>query len=81
MYRSIFLDLGTSGRLVVSFTPRPLYPQGKSPRTHWLGGLVDHRAGLNDMEKILAPPELELRPLGRPASSQSLYRLSYPGSC
>jgi hypothetical protein len=25
-------------------------------------------------------PGLELRPLGRPARSQSLYRLSYPGS-
>jgi hypothetical protein len=28
----------------------------------------------------LTVPGLELRPLGRPASSQSLYRLSYPGS-
>jgi hypothetical protein len=27
-----FLDLGTSWRWVVSFTPRPLYPRGKSPR-------------------------------------------------
>jgi hypothetical protein len=27
-----FLDLGTSWRWVVSFTPRPLYPQGNSPR-------------------------------------------------
>jgi hypothetical protein len=26
-----FLDLGTRWRLVVSFTPRPLYPWGKSP--------------------------------------------------
>jgi hypothetical protein len=26
------LDLGTRWRWVVSFTPRPLYPQGKSPR-------------------------------------------------
>jgi hypothetical protein len=25
------LDLSTRGRLVVSFTPWPLYPQGKSP--------------------------------------------------
>jgi hypothetical protein len=28
----MFLDLGTSWRWVVSFTLRPLYPQGKSPR-------------------------------------------------
>jgi hypothetical protein len=27
-----FLDLGTSWRIVVSFTPRPLYSRGKSPR-------------------------------------------------
>jgi hypothetical protein len=28
----------------------------------------------------LTLPGLELRPLGRPARSQSLYRLRYPGS-
>jgi hypothetical protein len=40
---------------------------------------VGPRTGLDDMEKrkFLALPRLELRPLGRPASSQSLYRLSY----
>jgi hypothetical protein len=27
-----FLDLGISWRWVVSFTPRPIYPRGKSPR-------------------------------------------------
>jgi hypothetical protein len=43
---------------------------------------VDPRAGLDGMEqrKFLTLPELELRPLGRPAHSQSLYRLRYPGS-
>jgi hypothetical protein len=30
--------------------------------------------------KFLTLNELELRPLGRPARSQSLYRLSHPGS-
>jgi hypothetical protein len=29
----------------------------------------------------LTLPGLELRPLGRPARSQSLYGLRYPGSC
>jgi hypothetical protein len=40
------------------------------------------RAGLDDVEKrkISPPPGLELRPLGRPTLSHSLYRLSYPGS-
>jgi hypothetical protein len=66
-----FLDLVTSGRLVVSFTPRPLYPQGRARVTHWIGGWVDPRAGLDDMEKIkfLNLPELEIRPLSRPARS------------
>jgi hypothetical protein len=43
---------------------------------------VDPRAGLDDVEKrkSLTLPGLELRPLGRPASSQSLYRLRYSGS-
>jgi hypothetical protein len=43
---------------------------------------MDPRACLHDMEnrKFLTLPGLELRFLGRPASSQSLYRLSYPGS-
>jgi hypothetical protein len=30
MYRSRFLDLGSSWRRVVSFTPRPVYSRGKS---------------------------------------------------
>jgi hypothetical protein len=38
---------------------------------------VDPRASLDDVQKrkFLTLPELELRPLGRPARSQSLYRL------
>jgi hypothetical protein len=43
---------------------------------------VGPRAGLDDVEKrkFLTLPGPELRPLGRPDRSQSLYRLSYPGS-
>jgi hypothetical protein len=43
---------------------------------------MDLRAGLDDVEKkkFLTLPVLELQPLGRPARSQSLYRLLYPGS-
>jgi hypothetical protein len=58
-------------------------PAGKEPpSTHWIRGWLDLRAGLDDMEKwkFLVPPGLQLRPLGRQASSQSLYRLRYPGS-
>jgi hypothetical protein len=67
---------------VVRVTPRPLSSRGKSPRTHWIRGWVDPRAGLDDVEKknVLTLPGLELRSFCRPARSQSLYRLRYPGS-
>jgi hypothetical protein len=67
---------------MVSFTPRPHYPRGNGPGTHWIGGWVDSRAGLDDVEKrkFLTLPGFELRPLGLPVHSQSLYRLRYPGS-
>jgi hypothetical protein len=43
---------------------------------------VDPRAGLDDVEKtkFFTLQRLELLPLGRPARSQSVYRLRYPGS-
>jgi hypothetical protein len=41
---------------------------------------VGPRAGLNIVEKILAPPGIELRALSLPALNQSPYRLRYPGS-
>jgi hypothetical protein len=62
-----FIDLGTSWS-VVSFTPRPLYPRGNNRRYP-----LDRRlsvpqslSGWHGEVKILAPPALELQPLGRP---------------
>jgi hypothetical protein len=57
-------------------------PGERAHGIHWIGGWVDSIVGLDDMEKrkFLTLPELELQPLGRPARSQLLYRLSYPGS-
>jgi hypothetical protein len=68
---------------VVSFTFGPFYPPGKVSGTHYAGGWVGPRAGLDDAEKkqFLTIPGLELRLLGRPGRSQLLYRLCYPGSC
>jgi hypothetical protein len=68
---------------VVSFTPQPLYPQGKSP---WypldrrLGG-PQSRSGRGDEAKNSQPPP-GIEPLNpdRPARSPALYRLSYHGS-
>jgi hypothetical protein len=71
-----FFYLGTSCRRVVSFTPRET-----CPGTHSVGRWVNHRAGLDDVEKrkFLTVPGLELRPLGPPTRSQLLYRLRYAG--
>jgi hypothetical protein len=51
-------------------------PSRFTPDTHWIGGWVNPRAGLNDVEKrkFLTLPGLELRPLDLEARSQSLYR-------
>jgi hypothetical protein len=76
-----FLDLGTSWRWVVN-APASLLPGKEPPGTHWIGGWVDLRAGLDDLEKrkFLTLPGLKLRSHDRPADSYSLYRLRYPGS-
>jgi hypothetical protein len=59
-----------------------LPPRERGPDTHCIGVWVDHIAGHDDLEKriFLSLPGFELRPLGRPARSQSLYRLRYSGS-
>jgi hypothetical protein len=60
--------------------PGRFTPGERTPGTHWIGVWVDPRAGLDVVEKriFLTITGLDLRPLGRPASSQSQYRLRYP---
>jgi hypothetical protein len=83
MYRPIFSwhvhELEVSGQL---HAPAALPPAEEPSGTHWIGGWVDLRAGLDDVvkSKFLTLLGLELRPLGRPARSQLLYRLRYPDS-
>jgi hypothetical protein len=57
--------------------PDRFNPEERAPCTHWTGDWVGPRTGLDDVErrKILPLPGRELRPLGCPARSQSLYRL------
>jgi hypothetical protein len=64
---------------VVSLRPGRFTPGERPPRTHWIGGWLDPRAGLDDVEKrkFLTLPGLELRPFSRPACSQALCRLRY----
>jgi hypothetical protein len=59
--------------------PDRFTPGERAPGIHWIGGWVDPRAGLDDVEKgkFLVLPGLEHRPLGRPARRLSLYWLSY----
>jgi hypothetical protein len=45
------LNLGTRWRLVVSFMTRPLYSRENVPGTHWIGGLVGPRAGVDAVAK------------------------------
>jgi hypothetical protein len=62
--------------------PGRFTPGERAPGPHLIEGLVDPKAGPDDLErrKLLTLPGLELRSAGRPARSQSLYRLLYPGS-
>jgi hypothetical protein len=68
---------------VVSFTPRPLYPQGKGPSyplDRRLGG-PQSRSGRGGEEKnSQLPPEIEPWNPDRPAPSPALYRLRYHSS-
>jgi acyl dehydratase len=59
----IFLTLAlAAGEWSVSFTA-PFTPGERAPGTHWIGGWVDLRAGLDNMEKrkFLTLPGLELQ--------------------
>jgi hypothetical protein len=49
--------------------------------THWIGGWVGPRAGMDDVERrrILSLSGLELRPLDPEARGQSVCRLRYHG--
>jgi hypothetical protein len=58
----IIFDLGARRRLVVSFTLRPLYPQGKSPRyplDRRLGGLQSRSGRCSEEKNSQPPPGIE----------------------
>jgi hypothetical protein len=67
-----FLHLDTS-------CPGRFTPGERAPDTHLIGGWVDLRAGLDNLEKrkFLTLPGLELRPLGH-ASRYTKYAIPAP---
>jgi hypothetical protein len=62
--------------------PAALSPRERAPRYALDRRLGRPSAGLDDMQKrkFVTLPGLQLRPLGRPVRSQSLYRQRYRGS-
>jgi hypothetical protein len=80
--RHVFLTSAVIGGEWSASHPGPFTPGERAPATLWTGGCVGPTARLDDMEKIkfFILWGLELPPLGRPARSQSLYRLHYPSS-
>jgi hypothetical protein len=78
----IFLTLALARGEWSASRPSRFTPGERALSTHWIGSWVDQRAGVDDVErrKFLPPLGLNLRPLGRPAHSQSLYRLRYISS-
>jgi hypothetical protein len=72
-----FLTLALGGVSGQRHAPTAFFPPG----THWTGGWVGPRAGLDTdvTGKYLSPlPGIEPRSPGRPVCSQTLYCLSYP---
>ena len=69
-------DLGARWGWMVITTPRPFYPR-KGPGACCTGGWVGPRADLDGCGK--SHPPTWIRFPYRPARSESLYRLSYPG--
>jgi hypothetical protein len=82
VYSHIFFTSALAGGEWSTSRPYLFTPEERALGTHWIGGWVDLRIGLDGVgkNKFLTLPGLELRPLCRPARSQSLYRLRYPSS-
>jgi hypothetical protein len=75
----IFLTSALVGGECSASRPGRFSPGEIAPGTHWIGGWVGPRAGLDDVQKrkFLTLPGLELPPLDRPARCQPLYRLRW----
>jgi hypothetical protein len=72
----VFLTSALVGGEWSESQPCRFTPGERATSTHWIGGWLGPRAGLDDVEKrtFFTLPGLNLRPLCRPARTQSLYR-------
>jgi hypothetical protein len=79
VYIQIFLNSALVETECSATRPGRFTPGERAPSTHWMGGWLGLRTGLDDVEKrkFLTLLGLELQHLGRPARSQSLHRLRY----
>jgi hypothetical protein len=73
----IFLTSALVGGEWSASRPGCFTPGERAPGTNWIGGWVDPRTGVDNVEKkkFFTLLGLELRPLGRAARRQSLCRL------
>jgi hypothetical protein len=71
IYIRIFLTSALAEGEWSATTHSRFTPGERASGTHWIGGWVHPRTGLDNMEKrrFLIVSGLELRPLGRPARS------------
>jgi hypothetical protein len=78
----VFLTSAVIGDEWSASHPDRFVPGERVPGTNRIGGWVDPRTGMDDVEmrQNLSLPGIELRPIGRPAHSRSVYRLRYPSS-
>jgi hypothetical protein len=82
VYTHVFLTLALVGGEWSASRPGRFTPEERASGTHWIGGWVDPRTDMDDMEnrKFLTLPGLELQSLSCAAHSQSLYKPHYPRS-
>jgi hypothetical protein len=87
LYLHSSFDLSTRWRWVVNLTPRPLYPQGKSPfytLDRWLGGPQSWSGRGGEEKNSQPPPALEpsiIQPVAQRYTTELSRLLNGSGSC
>jgi hypothetical protein len=76
----VSLSLALVGRDRYASRPGRFTPRKRDPDTHWIKCWMGPKSGDTEKLKFFTLPGLELRSLGRPARSQSIYLLRYRGS-